>query len=110
MNHAQFYLTKLAEECSEVSQRALKQIQFGKNESQSVNPFNNREITEEMKLTNAQRLREEVNHLLAVVEVLEFIGELPTVKQADLDNAIDEKIDKMYQYKRYSVSLGLVEA
>ena len=33
MNLEQFYLLKLAEECSEVAQRALKQMQFGKNEN-----------------------------------------------------------------------------
>ena len=34
MTKTQFLLLKLAEECAEVAQRAIKQIQFGKDERQ----------------------------------------------------------------------------
>ena len=41
MNLEQFYLLKLAEERSEVAQRALKQMQFGKNEIQKDQALTN---------------------------------------------------------------------
>ena len=41
MNLEQFYLLKLAEERSEVAQRAQKQMQFGKNEIQKDQALTN---------------------------------------------------------------------
>ena len=109
LNDAQFYLAKLAEECNEVAQRALKQMQFGKDESQAANPFNQREVTDEMKLTSAQRLGGEIIDLLATIEVLARIGEVPTITYGEYLKVLDEKIAKMDKYKKYSQSLGLVQ-
>lgn len=66
----QFYLLKLMEECSEVAQQASKQMQFGHN---ATNLYN-----------NARMLRLEVNDLLAVLDVLMDLGELPEISPAEL--------------------------
>jgi len=62
----QFFLLKLAEECSEVAKRAIKQIQFGKDEAQNAIVKLNPDDTD-ARPTNAQRLREEINDLLVLV-------------------------------------------
>lgn len=59
MNLAELYTIKLAEEASEVAKEALKSLQFGLD---TVEPG--------QALTNRQRLHTELDHLLAVVEVL----------------------------------------
>ncbi len=95
MNLEQFYLLKLAEECSEVAQRALKQMQFGKNE-----------IQKDQALTNSMRLRAELNDLLSVIKILEEMSEIPHAY--DLDEYITKKRAKLEKYLEYSRDLGLV--
>lgn len=95
MNLEQFYLLKLAEECSEVAQRALKQMQFGKNE-----------IQKDQALTNSMRLRAELNDLLSVIKILEEMSEIPHAY--DLDEYITKKRAKLEKYLEYSRELGLV--
>jgi hypothetical protein len=64
----QFYLTKLIEECQEVSQRAAKSMQFGPNE-----------VQKDQDKTNAIRLRDEVEDLLGVID-LKYSQELGMVE------------------------------
>jgi NTP pyrophosphatase (non-canonical NTP hydrolase) len=110
LDHAQFLLTKLAEECTEVAQRALKQIQFGAEESQATNVINaGRAMTDEMRKTNAQRLRGEINDLLAIIDFLTFCGEIPSVSPIELVKIKNAKWDKIEKYKEYSRTLGKVE-
>jgi len=59
MNHLQHYLTKLAEEGSEVAQIALKTQQFGPGEVMPGQPFN-----------NFERCHQELDDLWAMVEEL----------------------------------------
>ena len=59
MNHLQHYLTKLAEECSEVAQIALKTQQFGPGEVMPGQPLN-----------NFERCHLELDDLWAMVEEL----------------------------------------
>ncbi len=104
MTVQQYFLLKLAEECSEVAQRALKQMQFGKEESQAQSPSETK--IEDM---SAQRLREEVNDLLAVLDCLIDIGELPEITDWDLILAKGKKKMKLLKYLRYSRELKKVE-
>ena len=62
MNRQEHLMTILTEECSEVQQAITKALRFGLNEG--------RDIT----CTNAERLRAELNDLLAMVEMLEAEG------------------------------------
>ncbi len=98
MTIKQFLLLKLSEECSEVSQRALKQMQFGRDE-----------IQKSQDKTNGERLREEVNHLIAVITILLEIGEMPSITPEELLDAIDVKRFRVNKYLRYSQELGMVE-
>lgn len=100
----QYFLLKLAEECAEAAQRALKQAQFGKEESQARGPS-----TTKIEATNAQRLREEANDLLAVIDCLIDIGELPAITEWELIQEKGKKKMKMLKYLRYSRDLGKVE-
>jgi len=106
MTIRQYYLSKLAEECCEVGQRAIKQMQFGPFESQAKGPSQNK--TGDAELNNLQRLRKEVNDLLGVLDVLEDIGELPRISGWELLKAKNEKRRKMAKYLHYSQALGNV--
>jgi len=95
MNRLQYLLNKLAEEGSEVSQIALKTAQFGLSEIRPGQPF-----------TNLDRIHQELNDLLAIVDMLN--EEYPFRYMRDND-AIDVKKLKVEKFYRYSVNLGLVE-
>jgi len=94
----QYVLTKLAEECAEVAQRALKQQQFGKDESQPGQ-------TE----TNADRLRYEINDLKSIVILLEDLGEIEHTSTAQFSEHFNRKVEKLLKYSGYSRQLGFVE-
>jgi NTP pyrophosphatase (non-canonical NTP hydrolase) len=91
----QFLLLKLMEECSEVAQRASKQIQFGKLEVQNG-----------QSLTNAERLKLELLDLVAVAILLQRKGELPEFDDIDLEDIIEAKRLKMMKYLKMSHGLG----
>lgn len=98
MTRRQFYLLKLMEECNEVAQRAAKQIQFGIDESQG-----SKASPSEHKVpgTNGERLRSEIVDLLAVIDILIDIDEVPWLAPWELlaaKNAKRQKIDKYLQY------------
>jgi hypothetical protein len=96
----QFYLLKLIEECSEVAQQAAKQMQFGHNAiSQSTG-----KVYDNLKL-----LRFEVNDLLAVLDVLMDLGELPEISPEELLAAKNKKRNRIMEYLRHSQALGYVE-
>jgi NTP pyrophosphatase (non-canonical NTP hydrolase) len=94
----QFLLTKLAEECNEVAQRALKQQQFGRYEKQPG-----------QEKTNSQRLFEEIIDLTTVISLLEKAGELPVISLNECEDRADAKIKKIQKYRQYSQNLGYVE-
>lgn len=111
MSITQFWLVKLSEECAEVSQRALKQIQFGRDQIQKgsevtggVGP-----PTGEAGLTNGQRLRKEINDLLCIITQLEYIEEIPLVVGDGLTEHYKWKMERLAKYLEFSQSLGLVE-
>jgi hypothetical protein len=96
----QFYLLKLAEECSEIAQQACKQIQFGHyaTSANTGKTYNNTEL-----------LRGEVNDLLAVLDVLMQLGELPEISPEELLAAKNKKRERIMEYLQHSQALGLVE-
>lgn len=96
----QFYLLKLIEECSEVAQQAAKQMQFGHHAISKATG----KIYENTKL-----LRAEVNDILAVLDVLMDLGELPEISPDELLLAKNKKRNRIMQYLRHSQELGLVE-
>lgn len=98
MTRDQYYLLKLAEECSEVSQRALKQIQFGRDEVQKG-----------QDKTNAERLVSEIMDLITVIDILEKEKIIGFMEWDDTAEHMSKKKDKMEKFMTYSRELGRVE-
>lgn len=93
MNRTQYLLTKLAEECNEVAQRALKTQQFGLDES-----YQGR--------TNREMLHEELNDLVTIISMLNKESNLNFIPD---DLSINEKEFNVNEYYKYSLSLGMVK-
>lgn len=94
MNIYQYLLTKLAEEGTEVAQISLKTQQFGKDEVCPDQPF-----------TNTERTHQELDDLLAAVEMLNEecgFGYTPSRER------IEAKKTKVKKYLGYSQELGMV--
>lgn len=99
MTLRQFYLAKLAEECQEVAQRALKSMQFGPEE-----------IQPSQSLTNSQRLCDEVQDLLTVLSLVESrTSDISSVVFEERVRASVNKRAKVQKYLEYSQSIGAVE-
>lgn len=88
---------KLMEECAEIQQITSKLLQFG--------PDNIRDGEE---LNNTERLRLELNDLLAVVWLLEVKGHVLSQTESYLDSHITAKEKKIEKYLRRSIELGTV--
>lgn len=93
MTLAQLLLGKIAEECAEVAQRALKAQQFGLLEYQSTD-----------HPTNSERLWQEWLDLTSVMEIV-FGTARPHKDDAD---HLAQKRQRLRQYIDYSYALGLV--
>ncbi len=105
----QFYLTKLIEECQEVSQRAAKSMQFGPTEAQSQSGISTTQNKDQDK-TNATRLRDEVEDLLAVITLVEYkTDDLPMISISDHISRKVSKAVKIKKYLKYSQELEMVE-
>ena len=88
LSEEQYYLLKLSEEAAEVSQMVSKTIQFGLDE-----------VFAPIGQTNQERLQNEINDFLAVIEVLnEKFG---FSFSADAQK-ISAKKEKMHAYFLYS--------
>lgn len=94
----QFYLTKLIEECQEVSQRAAKSMQFGATEVQTG-----------QEKTNAQRLTDEVVDLKAVIGLIENTPDIEHRSWPLQLAQMAAKGTKIEKYLIYSQELGMVE-
>ncbi len=94
MNLQQHLLGKLAEEGTEVGQIALKTQQFGFDEKCPGQPF-----------TNAERTHQEIDDLMAIVEMLndQGLGYKPSRER------IEAKKEKVVNFLIYSVELGMVD-
>lgn len=94
MSFEQWLLTKLAEECVEVAQRALKAQQFGFKEVQKDQPFN-----------NAERLSGELADLNTTARLLIQLKLIGPFDDLNIDELKRQKLNK---YLEYSRSLGMV--
>lgn len=94
MDHLQYYLTKLAEECSEVAQIALKTQQFGPTEIMPGQP-----------LTNFERCHAELDDLMAIVEEL---NDKYGFAYKPNRGKIEAKKTKVKKYLGLSIDLGKV--
>ena len=95
MTKKQFLLFKLMEECAEVTHRASKQLQFGKDE-----------IQKDQKESNAHRLKAETLDLRVMIYLLEEESEIPTCTMEEFHAAVNRKKVKLQTYLNLSTSLG----
>lgn len=91
----QFLMGKIAEEASEIAQRAAKCQQFG-----------GKELEPGQDLNNDYRLWREVQDLYAVLEIVDQEYKYSFTRDVFCITAKVEKLDKFY---RYSQSLGMVQ-
>lgn len=117
MNRREYLLTKLQEECAEVSQRAAKQIQFGRDQIQKAGEVANGSgpAPKEVGLTNGQRLKAEILDLLVIIKLLEgaetWVGqeEISAIKVDEFEVAYTAKTKKLNKYLTFARSLGYLE-
>lgn len=101
----QFLLLKLAEECNEVAKRAIKQIQFGPNQSQSQDGLS----AEKVHAPNKVRLRDEILDVVCIVQALVDLNEIDTLSAEEIRAAFEAKMKKIGRYLAHSVELGEIE-
>jgi NTP pyrophosphatase (non-canonical NTP hydrolase) len=98
-NRKEHLLIVLAEECAEITKEVSKSIRFGLNNKYDRNSDPN-------VATNAQKIIDELNDLIAVVEMLSEEGYL----DYKLDPAkIKAKKEKVNRYAGYSKLAGYLE-
>jgi hypothetical protein len=95
MNQDEYLYNKLSEECAEVSQRVSKILCFGADE-----------IQPKQDQTNMERLRFEVDDVLAMIRMLENARLLIRRSQEQLDEHFRYKAAKVEKYMQYSIQLG----
>lgn len=95
MKNWQYLHLKLSEECNEVGQMASKNMHFGREERQFSDGESNRE-----------RLHNELNDILAIIELMNEEEGFDFSPDRD---KIEHKKAKVKFYRDYSRSLGLVE-
>lgn len=94
MNKTEHLLSCLAEECCEVGQRVSKALRFTLAEVQPGQP-----------LSNAERISQEMNDLLAVAGLLVQAGIIPPF---DDHARMIAKVRKVAEFAKYSRSLGAI--
>lgn len=95
MSVADYLLSHLAQECSEVAIRCTKAQMFGLDEVQPEQP-----------LTNRERIAEEVADVTAMVELMQRVGVLPEFSERDIEARISAKHRKAQEFRVYSRQLG----
>lgn len=97
MNTAEHLLVCLNEECCEVGQIADKSLRFGLSDRNVLNPTGP---------TNRERLIEEMNDLVGIIQMLEDIGTLPKNWQSrSRIKAKKRKVKKFMDYARMKGTL-----
>lgn len=96
MTRTEYLLTKLAEECCEVAQRATKAQCFGISEIQPTQGY-----------TNAERIMDELVDVRVIVLMLQEDGILP---QADCsEETLARKRAKVERFMEYSRQCGTLQ-
>jgi NTP pyrophosphatase (non-canonical NTP hydrolase) len=91
MNRIEHLLTIATEECAEVQQAATKALRFGLEEGKDCSAFEHG--------SNVERLRYELNDLIAVVEMLESEG-LNLSPDYESRKAKKEKVERYLLYSK----------
>ena len=97
MNEQDYYLTKIGEECAEITQRIFKLFQFGPAE---VEPGQLR--------SNLQRVHSEILDLEATLTLARERLTIPPRPDRFVE-IVDKRRERMNKYKQLSVDLGRIE-
>lgn len=111
MNKEQFLLMKLAEECAEVAQRAIKSMQYGSDQIWKAGEVSGgRGPAADEGQNNAQRLTSELVDLAIMCELLEKLGAIaPPPKGFEYEEMTKAKIAKLNKYLAFSRELGVLD-
>lgn len=94
MNRTQHLLSKLAEECAEVAQIAIKTALFGMDD-----------IWDSFTITNRQRIHAELNDLMSIIDMLNNEAGLSFTRD---ENDISLKKERVNFFAEYSKKRGLL--
>ena len=94
MTRTEHLLWILAEECAEVAQRASKAARFGLSE-----------VQEGQKLTNKQRITQEIEDLIGVIFLMESENIIPFYQEI----GVADKQRKIEKYLKYSATVGTLD-
>jgi hypothetical protein len=110
MTKEQFLLNKLAEECAEVAQRAIKSVQFGSQQvwKQGEVAGGRADIPNE-GLNNAQRLTSELIDLAIISGLLGELGAISPPTETEFEEMEKMKIAKLNKYLAFSRELGTID-
>ena len=103
MNITEHLLTCLSEECSEVAKECAKSQRFGLDDKLTMDPYGPRGTN---GLTNAEKLADELNDLLGVVQMLVDAGAIPFNWQDHAKQ--EEKKRKVQRFMDYSYRCGVL--
>lgn len=95
MNKEEYILTCLIEECSEIQKCATKALRFG---------LNDKDPRKKDSLTNKEKLIDEINDCLAILDLLTDENILP--KNLVNSEKIQGKLDRIIAFASYSRKLG----
>ncbi len=98
MTEPEALFLQLSEECVEVSHRVSKLLRFGAGEIEEGNTVE----------TNLERLRYEINDMLAVLKILEDRKLVVPANAFTFQRHCDAKEAKVNKYMRYSKELGII--
>lgn len=104
MNNTEHLLTCLAEECGEVAKECHKALRFGLDDKVTMDPKGPRGTTGP---TNAEKIVEELNDLIGVVNMLVTRGQLPGGWQCA--ERQQRKALKVAAYMGYAREVGSLE-
>jgi len=104
MNATEHLLTCLAEECGEVAKECHKALRFGLDDKVTMDPNGPRGTTGP---TNAEKIVEELNDLIGVVNMLVTRGQLPGDWQCA--ERQQRKALKVTAYMGYAREIGSLE-
>ena len=97
MNKTENLLVSVMEECSEIQKAASKALRFGLQNSNGLNP------------TNARQIILEFFDLMAVIQLLQDEGTLPTLTAEEQGELIAAKFRKVVSWQHVSREFGTLE-
>lgn len=96
MNHKEYLLVCLAEECAELSKAATKALRFGLDDKEPKESH-----------TNGENIQHEFNDVLAIIEMLAEQDILPLGDSRPA--LLQKKKDKVASYMEYAVRRGALQ-